>query len=159
MYSTVAALAVIGWSCPSGTWTATRSALLLRGHGMAWHGYMAEMDVPTGRRSVTDRCSLRAEGGLTQSPGTRHLALTGGRPAGRNGSRVAGGGSVRRSMDSYRGLASQPGISLELDSVKATALVRMVFNKRKASGFVSMIICSFFAAHSMSRALASCNCG
>jgi hypothetical protein len=65
----------------------------------------------------------------------------------------------RRSMDSYRGLASPPGISLELDSLKATALVRMVFNKRKASGFVSMIICSFFAAHSMSRALASCNCG
>jgi hypothetical protein len=56
MYSTVAALAVIGWSCPSGTWTATGSALL-----RAWHGYMAEMDVPTGRRSVIDRCSLQAQ--------------------------------------------------------------------------------------------------
>lgn len=85
MYSTVAALAVIGWSCPSGTWTATGSALL-----RAWHGYMAEMDVPTGRRSrsVIDRCSLQADrGGLTQSPGRRHLALTGGRAEWESGGR------------------------------------------------------------------------
>lgn len=125
--------------------------------GMAWlYGRDGRPDgTPIGHRS------LQPAGGRRIDPEPRHEASRADRR--QDGMGVGwpeeDRSADRRSMDSYRGLASPPGISLELDSLKATALVRMVFNKRKASGFVSMIICSFFAAHSMSRALASCNCG